>query len=34
MAVAFYAGHGLQVGGRNYLVPVDARVEDERDLRR
>jgi uncharacterized caspase-like protein len=34
IAVAFYAGHGLQVGGRNYLVPVDVRVEDERDLRR
>src|SRR5262249_29945171 len=23
----FYAGHGLQVGGRNYLVPVDAQAE-------
>src|SRR5262249_47026973 len=22
--VFFYAGHGMQVGGRNYLVPVDA----------
>jgi hypothetical protein len=22
----FYAGHGLQVGGQNYLVPVDARL--------
>jgi hypothetical protein len=22
----FYAGHGMQVGGRNYLVPVDARL--------
>jgi hypothetical protein len=22
--VFFYAGHGLQVGGKNYLVPVDA----------
>jgi uncharacterized caspase-like protein len=20
----FYAGHGLQVGGQNYLVPIDA----------
>ena len=24
VAVFFYAGHGLQVGGQNYLVPVDA----------
>jgi len=23
----FYAGHGLQVGGQNYLVPVDAQAE-------
>ncbi|NNG02918.1 MAG: caspase family protein, partial [Inquilinus sp.] len=28
----FYAGHGLQVDGRNYLLPVDARLEDESDL--
>jgi uncharacterized caspase-like protein len=33
VAVAFYAGHGLQVHGRNYLVPVDARLEKENDLR-
>ena len=25
-AVFFYAGHGLQVGGVNYLVPVDAQL--------
>lgn len=27
----YYAGHGMQVGGRNYLIPVDAdiRAEDE-----
>ena len=24
----FYAGHGIQVDGRNYLVPVDAKLED------
>ena len=29
----FYAGHGIQVGGRNYLLPVDAKVEREADLR-
>lgn len=32
VAVFFYAGHGLQVGGRNYLIPVDARLDNERDL--
>jgi len=25
----FYAGHGMQVRGRNYLVPVDARIQEE-----
>ena len=28
----FYAGHGMQVAGENYLVPVDAVLKDERDL--
>lgn len=28
----FYAGHGLQVAGQNYLVPIDAKLESERDL--
>src|SRR5262249_33830688 len=23
----FYAGHGLQVAGQNYLVPIDAKAE-------
>ena len=27
VGVLFYAGHGMQVGGTNYLVPVDARGE-------
>jgi hypothetical protein len=31
-ALFFYAGHGLQVNGENYLVPVDAVVEDELSL--
>jgi uncharacterized caspase-like protein len=31
-AVFFYAGHGLQVALQNYLVPVDATIERERDL--
>ena len=33
-ALVFYAGHGLQHNGTNYLVPVDARIEDEADLRK
>ena len=31
-AVFFYAGHGIQVGSSNYLIPVDAHVRDETDL--
>lgn len=31
-ALTYYAGHGLQYQGRNYLVPVDARIEDEIDI--
>jgi len=27
----FYAGHGLQVRGQNFLVPVDAQIETEAD---
>lgn len=30
--VFYYAGHGLQVLGNNYLVPVDAQLQSERDL--
>jgi uncharacterized caspase-like protein len=30
--IFFYAGHGLQVAGRNYLVPIDAQLMNERDL--
>jgi uncharacterized caspase-like protein len=30
--VFFYAGHGLQLGGQNYLVPVDAKAADEAGL--
>jgi uncharacterized caspase-like protein len=28
-AVLFYAGHALQFGGENYLVPVDARLDTD-----
>lgn len=34
VAVFFYAGHGLQVAGTNYLVPVDARLASENDVER
>jgi tetratricopeptide (TPR) repeat protein len=32
MALFYYAGHGLQVAGRNYLVPTDAKLERPGDL--
>ena len=32
VALLFYAGHGIQVGDRNYLIPVDANLGDETDL--
>lgn len=28
----FYAGHGLQVSSRNYLLPIDAKRKEEADL--
>jgi hypothetical protein len=28
----FYAGHGMQVNGENYLIPVDAKIEKEMDV--
>jgi DNA segregation ATPase FtsK/SpoIIIE-like protein len=31
IAVVFYAGHGLEIGGSNYLIPVDARLASDRD---
>ncbi|UVO37989.1 caspase family protein [Bradyrhizobium arachidis] len=30
-AVVYYAGHGFEIGGVNYLVPVDARLAVDRD---
>jgi hypothetical protein len=32
VALFYYAGHGLQVDTKNYLVPIDARLADENDL--
>ena len=34
VAVFYYSGHAMQYAGINYLVPVDARLTDEADLRR
>ena len=34
MALFFYAGHGLQVDGRNYLGPIDMKLERRQDLSR
>lgn len=31
--LAGYAGHGLEMDGANYLVPVDARLQREVDVR-
>ena len=28
----YYAGHGLQVDGSNYIVPIDGALEDETDV--
>ncbi len=33
VALFFYAGHGLQVGAKNYLLPTDVSLKHERDLR-
>jgi hypothetical protein len=30
-AVIYYAGHGLEIGGVNYLVPVDAKLAADKD---
>lgn len=32
-AAFFYAGHGVQVGGENYLIPVDADIRTEAQVR-
>jgi uncharacterized caspase-like protein len=32
VGVFFYGGHGLQVGGQNYLVPVDAKLLTQNSL--
>src|SRR6516165_3818968 len=31
IAVIYYAGHGLEIHGTNYLIPVDAKLASDRD---
>jgi uncharacterized caspase-like protein len=31
-AVVYYAGHGMEVGGINYLIPTDAKIAADRDI--
>lgn len=32
MAVVFYAGHGMEVGGENWLIPVNAELRSDTDI--
>ena len=32
VGLVFYAGHGVQVNGANYFIPVDAEIEKESDV--
>jgi hypothetical protein len=32
VAVVYYAGHGMEVDGTNYLIPVDAKLERDTDI--
>ncbi|MGE0213243.1 MAG: caspase family protein [Parvibaculaceae bacterium] len=32
LALFYYAGHGMQVAGANYLIPVDADIRTDRDV--
>lgn len=32
VAMVYYAGHGIQLAGENYLIPVDARISAPSDL--
>lgn len=31
-AMVYYAGHGMEVGGVNYLIPIDAKIAVDRDI--
>ncbi|RWE93387.1 MAG: tetratricopeptide repeat protein [Mesorhizobium sp.] len=32
VAVVYYSGHGFQIGGENFLIPVDASLKDAADV--
>ena len=32
VALIYYAGHGIEVGKQNYLIPTDAKLETDRDV--
>jgi uncharacterized caspase-like protein len=32
-ALIYFAGHGVEINNVNYLVPIDARLKDERDVK-
>jgi uncharacterized caspase-like protein len=32
IAVVYYAGHGIEVDGTNYLIPIDAKLERDTDV--
>ncbi|WP_213954936.1 caspase family protein, partial [Variovorax sp. dw_954] len=32
-AVLYYAGHGMQIDGRNYLLPVDINLRDQEEVK-
>lgn len=32
IAIVFYAGHGIEVGGQNYLIPIDAELKADVDV--
>jgi uncharacterized caspase-like protein len=31
-ALVYYAGHGIEISGANYLIPTDAKLETDRDV--
>jgi tetratricopeptide (TPR) repeat protein len=31
-AIVYYAGHGIEVNGQNYLIPTDAKLASDRDV--
>lgn len=33
LGLFYYAGHGIQVAGRNYLIPIDADIDSESDIK-